>query len=1058
MSRDENEADGTAEGGRKKAAKKKAPGKKKPKAEPPAKADEGAESGEAPAVAPAKKKAAPKKKAAAKTPGGAKAAAPAADDEGAEEATPTKAAKKKAGKKAPAGKTAAKKAPASKKKAPGKKRGAEPGMGDLLDEPVDGYGDAEEGGDDTDGEEAGTGRALVIVESPAKAKTINKYLGSGYRVIASMGHVRDIPKERLGIDVDNQFEVEYEPIAEKKKVIGDLRKFAKNAREIFLCPDPDREGEAIAWHIAELIRGQHKGPLSRVTFNQITKEAIQKAFEHPRAIDMNKVNAQQARRVLDRLVGYKLSQLLWKKVRRGLSAGRVQSVAVKLVVERELEIQAFRPKEYWEIDGLFDSPRLRGSEPPAPVPPPPAEGSKEPPPELPPYRFQAKIVTVKGEKIDTDDRPLTAAEAAELDASLPTAAWRVASVVQRERSSKPRPPFITSSLQQAASSELSFGAKRTMQVAQGLYEGVDIGSEGTVGLITYMRTDSFALAPEAVAEARTYIDREFGKAYLPEAPNVYKRVGLKVQAQEAHEAIRPTSVDRTPDSLAAHLSPEQLRLYTLIWRRFVACQMTPARFMGLTVDVAARLRAASDDAATFRATGSTLLFDGHLKVSGRDQSDRLLPPLVQDEALDLVPPLVKAQKFTQPPARFSEASLVKKLEAEGIGRPSTYAAIIQTIQDRGYVSQVSRAFHATTKGIIVTKKLEEFFGNIMSYGYTRDLETNLDRVEGAVEQTDAASDVDADDSVDIELGEGKTLSALDWRELLAAFYKDFSSDLDKAMTQMKGVNEEPQVTDYPCPKCGAMMVKMFNTREFSQFLGCPNYKDGCKTTVPLDENGKPAPAQEIDAKCPKCGKQLVSKSGRRGRFFACSGYPECKETFECGPDGLPLPKPQIQAECPKCKGDMTVRKGRTGSFLGCTSYPECKGTLPLVQNPDGTWAIGQRAARREMPDPKVKCEQCGSPMAIKMSRRGPFLGCSAYPKCKATGKLPEGIELPKREPPKLFGEDCDQCGKPLVVREGQRGPFVSCSGYPKCRNTKNLPPNWVPPAPAPAAPAAAPTP
>lgn len=967
--------------------------------------------------AAAKKTAA--KKAAAKTASDAEADVE-ADDDGAEAGGRKKTAKKKA---------AAKKT--AKKKTARKKAAVAVGLDDDLADAgeVDPYFGDDEGGD-------ASGRALVIVESPAKARTINKFLGKDFKVMASMGHVRDLPENDLAVDIEHDFEPHYEPIPSKKKVIGELRKHAANAREIYLACDPDREGEAIAWHIRELLPPTLRRRTSRVTFNQITKDAVRRAFEHPRDIDMNKVNAQQARRILDRIVGFKLSQLLWKKVRRGLSAGRVQSVAVKMVVEREKEIRAFVPVEYWEVDTTLESPRLRGELPPADEPDAP-----------PPWRFDASLVRWRGERLDpAGARIANEEQAREVERLLSHARYEVRSVEQKERRNNPRQPFITSTLQAAASSELGFGAQRTMSIAQSLYEGVTLGDEGAVGLITYMRTDSFNLAPEAVAEAREFIRERFGPAYLPEQPPVYKRGKLAVAAQEAHEAIRPTSVLRTPEQVAPFLDADQLKLYTLIWRRFVACQMTPARYMNMTVDVGVRPADAADgeDVAVLRATGSRLLFDGHLRVSGREQGDRLLPPLEQGEVVELVPPPRIQQKFTQPPPRYTEASLIKMLEKEGIGRPSTYATIIQTIQDRGYVVQRNRALHATTKGEIVTKKLSDFFRDIMDYGYTRNMETNLDRVEGAVE---ALAPIDSDGGADetvggapppVDDGVAETLPPLDWRELLRGFYHDFSRDLERAHEDMKRVNEDAETTSYPCPKCGTPMQKLYNTREFTQFLGCPKYPE-CMTRVPLDEEGKPAPEQTVDVKCHKCGKELVLKSGRRGRFFACSGYPECKQTFEVGPDGMPVPKPDVEAKCPDCGEDMVVRRGRTGSFLGCSAYPKCRGTLPLVQDEQGNWKVGERGQRQEMPKVDIKCESCGKPMAIKRSRRGPFLGCTGYPKCRQTAKLPDDIKLPERAKPKPFGEDCEKCGKPLVIREGRRGPFVSCSGYPGCRNTRNLP-------------------
>jgi DNA topoisomerase-1 len=1007
------------------APKKKTPAKKAAKAKPKAgKTSASTDAGDGDGL-PAKKKAgtakkaAPAKKVAKKT--AAKKAASDDEEEAAEGGKPAK----KTGKKAATKKTAV------KKKA---------GRRNTLDFEDGGFSDGSdvepvvEGGEDEAGE--GGGRALVVVESPAKAKTINKFLGKDFRVMASMGHVRDLVKKDLGIDIENDFEPNYEPIAEKKKVIGELRRYAANAREIYLACDPDREGEAIAWHIRELLPASLRKRTSRVTFNQITKDAVQKAFEKPRDIEMNRVNAQQARRVLDRIVGFKLSQLLWKKVRRGLSAGRVQSVAVRLIVEREQEIRAFKPVEHWQFATTLDAPRLHG----LPVPPP-EEGADPAAVAQLPWRFDANLFRWRGEKLDPDSptRIASAEQAREVERLLTSSKYVVRSVEQKERRNNPKNPFITSTLQQAGSG-LGYGAQRTMRIAQGLYEGVTLGEEGAVGLITYMRTDSVSVAPEAIAEVREYIGKELGAQYLPETPVIHKRKAA-VAAQEAHEAIRPSSVLRTPESVRQYLENDAFRLYQLIWRRFVASQMMPARYMQMTVEVSASHE--GEDVGLLRATGSRLLFDGHLRVSGREQNDTLLPAVEEKEALDLVPPVRTEQKFTEPPSRYTEASLVKKLEELGIGRPSTYATIIQTIQDRGYVTQPyrSNSLQATKSGEVVTTKLMDFFTRIMDYGYTRNLEIDLDRVEGAVV---AGSGADSDGGADETVGGaiaasddvGETLPALDWRELLRGFYQDFSRDLDVATEKMPRVNDNAPVTDTPCPKCGAMMQKITNTKDFSQFLGCPRYPE-CKTIIALDDSGNPAPV--ITAPCPKCGNNLVVKSGSRGRFFACEGYPECKQTFEIGPDNLPLPKPDVEAPCPNCKTPMLVRKGRSGYFLGCPTYPKCRGTLPLKQDAEGNWIVGEKGQRQEMPQVDVKCEACGKPMVIKRSRRGPFLACTGYPKCKATGKLPEGIKLPEKAKPALFGEDCKQCGKPLVIREGRRGPFVSCSGYPECRNTRNLP-------------------
>jgi DNA topoisomerase I len=941
-----------------------------------------------------------------------------------------KTAKKKTAKKKTAKKKTAKKKTAKKKKKTAKKTAAE---GETAEKKPAKKKAAKK-------KSRRTGKNLVIVESPAKAKTINKFLGKDYIVTASMGHVRDLPKSVIGIDLDNgTFEPTYEALGDKKKVIAELRKYAKKAPTVYLACDMDREGEAIAWHISELLQ-KDCTDMQRVSFNQITKAAIQKAFESPRDLDMDKVNAQQARRLLDRIVGYKLSQLLWKKVRRGLSAGRVQSVATKLVVEREKEIDAFNPVEYWEFTASFDSPRMRGDQPLPPLPEPDENGA-QPIPEAP-WRFQASLSRLRGEKVDpaSDTRVKNEAEAKELEALLLSAPFSITEVTERETKRRAKPPFITSSLQQTASTQLSFVPKRTMRLAQDLYEGVEVGGDGAVGLITYMRTDSYALAEEAVQEARTYIQENFGDEYLPKKPVVHKRKKQKVQAQEAHEAIRPTSVERTPELMAKFLNPHQLKLYRLIWQRFVACQVVAARFKSLGVEVTAKLSSGENDTAMFRASGQTLVFDGHLRVSGRDSTaDRLLPMIEKDEALDVIQPIDVLQKHTKPPARFNEASLIKKLEDQGIGRPSTFSTIISTIQDRGYVSQVNRALHATMKGRVVTDKLEGFFCDIMDYEYTRKLEENLDRVEGGTFEEQTAGE-GGDAAADHVAAATKTLEALDWRDLLGDFYDSFSSDLSRALEEMPHVNDAKVETDFPCPTCGKNMVQLWNTREFTQFLGCPDYdaKPRCKTTVPLDEEGKPSPAKVSDELCPKCNLNLVIKTGRRGKFFACTGYPECKQTFEIGEDEKPVPRPEVEAPCPECDETLIVRFGRLGPFLGCPAYPKCRGTLPLIKKEDGSFEAGQKGARDNMPKVDIKCERCGAAMAIKRSGRGPFLGCTAYPKCRSTAKIPKDVKLPPKPKPQPFGEDCDMCGKPLVIRQGRRGPFAACSGYPGCKNTKNI--------------------
>jgi DNA topoisomerase-1 len=955
---------------------------------------------------PAKKKTGTTKKAPAKkekeTPAPAAKKKPAAKEPETKEpeTAETKPAKKPAKKKA----TAKKKPAAEKKAAKGKRAKAAEAEEDEDLGPDAGAGDPE-------------GKSLVIVESPAKAKTINKYLGKDYVVKASMGHVRDLPEKGggLGVAIENRFAPVYKLLSEKKKVALDLKKTARESSKIFLACDNDREGEAIAWHISEILKAKPER-VARITFNEITKTAIQRAIENPRQLDMAKVNAQQARRVLDRIVGYKLSPLLWAKVKRGLSAGRVQSVAVKLVVEREREIKAFLPVEYWDLEATL----AKLDAPPAPPPPPPAaetetdeSGEKKAPErKLGPGRFFAKLVQLGDEKLAPDKfRLQNADEAAALKKELEAATFAVSSIKKSERRDNPSPPFITSTLQQQASTRLGFATNRTMRIAQGLYEGVELGEEGAVGLITYMRTDSTNLAKEATDEARSFLRERFGGSYVPEQPPVYKS---KSGAQEAHEAIRPTSALRTPESVEKFLTGDQLKLYRLIWERFVASQMPPAVFSQTTVEVTA-------GRALFRANGRTLIFDGHLKVSGASKKDEpILPDLAENEKLN-AEKLQESQHFTQPPPRFTEASLVKALEELGIGRPSTYAAIISTIQDRGYVKQESRRLFATELGMIVTDKLAAHFHEVMDTGFTAEMESRLDRIE--------------DEKVE-------------WQKVLEDFYGPFEKDLAAATKAMKGVNENARESDPPvkCKRCGRIMLLKYNTRDFSRFLGCPGYdaEDKCTETQPWnEEKGAPEPDEETDETCPECGSSMVIKSGRRGRFLACSAYPNCKVTRELADDGKKQLMPELEAACPLCQKKMVVRRGRRGPFLGCTGYPDCKGTLPIVVDQEtGQAKAGERgAAAPEMPKVDIKCEKCGSPMLIRRSRGGPFLGCSKYPKCRSTAQIPDEIreKLPKPPPPKELGEECDKCGKPLLIKFGRRGPFAACSGYPECKNTRPLP-------------------
>jgi DNA topoisomerase-1 len=759
------------------------------------------------------------------------------------------------------------------------------------------------------------GENLVIVESPAKAKTIQKYLGKGFRVAASMGHVRDLPKSDLGVDVEHGFTPVYQVARGKEKVVSELRRSIRQADAVYLATDPDREGEAIAWHITQAAGIPRGKPVYRVTFTEITRNAVQEAIAHPRQIDSNLVDAQQARRVLDRLVGYKLSPLLWEKVRRGLSAGRVQSVAVRLVVEREREIEAFVPQEYWTIEADLSKREAGDSRQEA--------GRAAQAAQV----FRAVLIERDGKKLDKFAIGDQAAAQAIVD-DLAGAEYVVRKVVRKDKRRTAAPPFTTSTLQQEAARKLGFSAKRTMIVAQQLYEGVDIGGEeGTVGLITYMRTDSFNVSAEAQAEARAVVAERYGADYLPEKPPVYRTKAKG--AQEAHEAIRPTSCRRLPEHLSARLTNEQFRLYDLIWKRFIASQMAAAVFDSTTVDIAAWTRGEGrrtvDDGTaaahrsppaeppyTFRATGSVLKFPGFLAVynvsldegeEDEDGDERRLPPLREGEALDLQQ-LLPIQHFTEPPPRYTEASLVKELEQLGIGRPSTYAPTLATIVEREYVEIKDKKLIPTTLGRVVTDLLVEHFPSIVDYGFTSEMEQQLD---------------------DIAEGEKR------WEPVLRAFYVPFEQKLEAARGTMRNVKREDIPTDLACPKCGqGQLVIKFGRN--GEFLACNRYPE-CEFTSDLERDAdgqvmvKAASAPELsDVMCNVCGRPMVIKKSRFGPFLGCSGYPECKNTRRLGKDGKPVPLPvPTGVTCPKCgEGELMQRRGKFGRpFYGCDRYPKC---------------------------------------------------------------------------------------------------------------------------------------
>ncbi|MGA2689825.1 MAG: type I DNA topoisomerase [Candidatus Korobacteraceae bacterium] len=804
-------------------------------------------------------------------------------------------------------------------------------------------------------------KGLVIVESPAKAKTIQKYLGPGYDVEASLGHIKDLPKKSLGVDLDNDFSTEYVVIPGKEKVVARLKKLAKTANAIYLAPDPDREGEAIAAHLAEELGGNRVDgkktkksaviPIRRVTFNESTKRAVQEAFLHPRDIDTNLVDAQQTRRVLDRLVGYQISPLLWDKVRRGLSAGRVQTVALRLIVEREREIKAFVKEEYWTIDA-----HLQGPKPPA---------------------FDARFIGIGDEKT-----PISNGEEAEkIKAALDNADWAVRSVDTRERRRSPAAPFTTSKFQQDASRKLRFSVKRAMMIAQRLYEGVDLGGEeGTVGLITYMRTDSPQVSNDALAEVREYIGKGFGREFLPESPNTYKS---KKSAQEAHEAIRPTSVARHPDQMKQYLQEDEYKVYKLIWQRFVASQMNPAVFDQTTVDIDAKSKT-GDTVYRFRVTGSVLKFEGFLKVyeeskDSKDEEDEALkhklPLLVAGQKLTLKD-LNPEQHFTEPPPRFNEASLVKELEERGIGRPSTYSAIISTIQERQYVQKVGGKFIPTEIGLVVTDLLVANFKDIFDPQYTARLEEELDEIE-----------------------EGKET----WTDALKDFYKKFEKELHYAEKHMENVKRMEKPTDEKCERCGSPLVIKWG--KHGSFYACSAYDktdpNSCTFTKenPIDlPDLDSADIQETTQEeyCENCGRPMVLKRGRFGQFMACTGYPDCKTTRRLD-QGKKVPDIPLDEKCPQCGRNLLLRHGRYGEFISCSGYPECKW---VKQNYIG-----------------VKCPECKTgDLAEKKARRGNFFyGCSNYPKCRFTSAY------------KPVDEPCPECGSPYLLEKTLKaGTFLVC--------------------------------
>ncbi len=799
-------------------------------------------------------------------------------------------------------------------------------------------------------------KALVIVESPAKAKTINKYLGKQYVVKASLGHIKDLPKKDLAVDVDKSFRPHYEVIEGKKKLISELKQAAKKVESVYLAADPDREGEAICFHLQEELQDKKNGPaIHRVMFNEITKKAIQQAFEKPGKVNTHLVDAQQARRVLDRLVGYKISPLLWDKVRRGLSAGRVQTVALRLIVEREREIRAFVPREYWTIDSELAAKK---------------------------GHLWARLVKINEEAAEIASKEASDDVLAQLDG----AAYVVRSVVTREKKRNPVAPFITSTLQQESSRKLRFSVKRTMMLAQRLYEGIELGKEGSVGLITYMRTDSTRVSDDALRDVRDLIKEKYGKEFLPESANIYKS---KKDAQDAHEAIRPTSMAYTPDAVEKYLAEDEMKLYRLIWNRFVASQMMPALFDQTTIDIAAKGKNGLD--YLFRATGSVLKFEGFLKVyqEGKDAADEedeelkhRLPAVTQGETLRFRS-IKPEQHFTEPPPRYNEATLVKKLEADGVGRPSTYASILSTIQEREYVKKEGGKFYPTELGMVVTDLLLESFDDIFDVKYTARMEEELDEIE-----------------------EGK----LDWREAMADFYGKFEKDLKHAEKHMTDIKRMEKPIEETCPKCGKGLVIKWG--KHGSFIACTGYPECTYTrelTVDLPDVDKVDLSEQGDEEyCENCGRPMVLKKGRFGTFLACTGYPDCKTTKQIGGQQKKPDQP-LDEKCPQCGNNLVLKTGRYGEFTACSNYPACKYVKQKT--------IG------------VKCPECSEGEVVeRRSKRGKtFYGCNRWPDCNfvAWGKP--------------IAEKCPECGSPYMIEKWLKaGPVWQCPNA-ECKHKQDAP-------------------
>jgi len=814
-------------------------------------------------------------------------------------------------------------------------------------------------------------KSLVIVESPTKARTIEKFLGKDYKVLASYGHVRDLPRKGLGVDRDDHYRPTYEVLKGKEKTLADLKKATRASEIVYLAADPDREGEAISWHLLqELKPGSGKVEFKRARFNEITKKAVQAAVANAGVIDDNRVGAQQARRIIDRLVGYEVSDLLWKKIWRGLSAGRVQTVALRIICERELEIEAFIPVEYWSLDA-----KLAAGAPP---------------------EFTARLVSWKGEKLKFDggDPRLSGEAAEDVRRAVASAPWSVARVERTERKKSSPPPFITSQLQQAASRRLGFSVRRTMQIAQRLYEGKEVPGRGTVGLITYMRTDSTRTSDDALAAVRELIGTSYGREYLPESPRFFKS---RAGAQEAHEAIRPTMLDLPPGEVAGALTSEELKLYRLIWERFVASQMNPAIYDVVTADIRA-------GEAGYRASGSTVKFPGYLAVYGVSEDDEeekegtgVLPPLAEGETLRLVS-LLPEQHFTQPPPRFNEASLVKYMEENGIGRPSTYAEILRKIEDREYVRKKDKRFYPTALGRVVIAMLIPYFDDFFETGYTARLEEELDQVE-----------------------EGK----IRWTKALSDFDKKFTRDRDRALEKMAsqkagillrdarksfGFAVVPEIAD-TCPKDGkALKIRMGKN---GLFIACSGYPD-CDFTyhVPETEEDAADLSEYENQTCEECGSPMKLRDGGDRPFLGCTAYPKCRNTVAiAAAASRAASEPQPTGEkCPEDGGDLVRKRGRFGEFVACANYPKCKYRPP-----------------KPLVETGVSCPKDGGRIVERKGRFGLFYPCANYPKCDFSFRY------------KPVPEACPKCGRPYLLRKSTKreGTHLFCDN-PECDFKKSL--------------------